>query len=135
MTMTQARTLSISIERNSKEVYEYVFDPENLPQWAPAFSQSLKEYNGAWVVETSDGPMTIRFVERNELGVLDHYVTPSTGQKVLNPMRVIPNGFGSEVMFTLFQLPEMSDEKFAEDAKLVESDLKRLKSQLEAQCL
>lgn len=75
--------------------------------------------------------MTIKFVERNELGVLNHYVTLSTGQRVLNPMRVIPNGYGSEVMFTLFRLPEMSDEKFAQDAKLVESDLKNLKNQLE----
>ncbi|MDY0395627.1 hypothetical protein RWE15_15855 [Virgibacillus halophilus] len=75
--------------------------------------------------------MIIRFVERNKLGVLDHYVTISTGQEILNPMRVIPNGSGSEVMFTLFQSTEISDEKFAEDAKLVESDLKTLKDKLE----
>ncbi len=131
MTMTKTNTLSVSIERNPKKVYEFILSPENLPKWAPAFSQSIKESDGEWVVETPDGPMAIRFVERNELGVLDHCVTLSTGQRVLNPMRVIPNGSGSEVMFTLFQLPEMSNEKFAEDCSLVESDLKTLKNHLE----
>jgi len=35
-------------------------------------------------------------------------------------MRVLPNGAGSEVTFTLFQLPEMSDQTFSEDAGMVE---------------
>jgi hypothetical protein len=32
---------------------------------------------------------------------------------------------------TLFQLPEMSDEQFAEDARMVERDLRALKTVLE----
>jgi hypothetical protein len=46
-------------------------------------------------------------------------------------MRVLSNGSGSEVVFTLFQLPEMSDEQFAEDTAMVERDLKTLKNVLE----
>jgi hypothetical protein len=75
--------------------------------------------------------MKIRFVERNDFGVLDHYVSPTPGQEVLNLMRVVPNGTGSEVIFTLFQLPEMSNDRYAEDLGMVERDLKVLKSVLE----
>ena len=46
-------------------------------------------------------------------------------------MRVVPNGAGSEVTFTLLRLPEMSDQKFAEDAGMVQRDLRTLKSVLE----
>jgi len=53
------------------------------------------------------------------------------GQSVLNPMRVVANGDGSEVMFTLFQLPGMSEEQFATDAGMVEADLRTLKTVLE----
>ena len=35
-------------------------------------------------------------------------------------MLAIANGKGSEIIFTLIRQPEMSDEKFAEDAKWVE---------------
>jgi hypothetical protein len=38
-------------------------------------------------------------------------------------MRVIKNGEGSEVIFTLFQTADMPDDKFAEDAKSVKHDL------------
>lgn len=46
-------------------------------------------------------------------------------------MRAVPNGSGSEVIFTLFRLPDMSDAKFAEDAGMVERDLKTLKCVME----
>jgi hypothetical protein len=35
-------------------------------------------------------------------------------------MRVIANGTGSEVLFTLFRLPDMTVEAFARDAEWVE---------------
>lgn len=66
--------------------------------------------------------MNIRFVEKNDFGVLDHYVSFMSGQEIINPLRVIPNGAGCEVMFTLFQQPDMSNEKFSEDAGMVERD-------------
>lgn len=46
-------------------------------------------------------------------------------------MRVVPNGKGAEVVFTLFHLPNMSDQKFQKDAALVDRDLKTLKRLLE----
>jgi hypothetical protein len=73
----------------------------------------------------------VRFVERNALGVLDHDVLPESGATVHVPMRVIPNGSGSEVVFTLFRAPNVSDQKFSEDASWVEKDLNTLKRLLE----
>jgi hypothetical protein len=46
-------------------------------------------------------------------------------------MRVIANGTGSEVLLTLFRLPDMTVEAFARDAEWVERDLKALKELLE----
>lgn len=75
--------------------------------------------------------MQLRFAEKNDFGVLDHYVTTAQGVEIYVPMRVVPSGSGSEVMFTLLRMPGMSDKQFAEDAGLVEQDLKTLKSILE----
>ncbi len=41
-------------------------------------------------------------------------------------MRVFPNNDGSELVFTLYRRPNVSDEEFAEDAKAVEKDLAKL---------
>jgi hypothetical protein len=46
-------------------------------------------------------------------------------------MRVVKNDDGSEIIFTVFQPPEMTDEMFAQDIKIVEKDLNQLKTIME----
>ncbi len=75
--------------------------------------------------------MKLRFARRNDFGVLDHYVTVFPGVEVYVPMRVVPNGQGSEVMFTLFRSADMSDEKYGEDMRWINHDLQNLKNVLE----
>ena len=77
------------------------------------------------------GRVKVKFAEKNRFGVLDHEVTLPSGVKVHNPMRVVPNNDGSELVFTLYRRPELSDQEFAEDAKSVEKDLAKLKNLLE----
>ena len=77
------------------------------------------------------GRVNVKFAEKNKFGVLDHDVTLPSGVKVYNPMRVFPNKNGSELVFTLYCRPDVSDQQFAEDAKAVESDLTQLKTVLE----
>ena len=127
----KSRTLSVQIDRPSADVYEFASNPQNLPKWVKSFCLSVKKSGDEWQMETPTGWVGIQFVPANELGVLDHVVTLHDGQSILNPMRVVANGEGSEVMFTLFQLPGMTDEQFAKDAGMVEADLQILKSVLE----
>ncbi len=130
--MMHSRTVTYSINRPPSAVYEFASNPDNLPQWVRSFCLSVKKAGDNWQMETPTGWIEIRFVTANEFGVLDHVVTLPDGQSVLNPMRVVANAKGSEVMFTLFQLPGMSDEQFAKDAGMVEADLQTLKTVLES---
>jgi hypothetical protein len=126
-----ARHIGVSIERPASEVYAFVVNPENLPRWAEGLSGSIENVDGEWIAESPMGKVTVRFAETNELGVLDHDVTLESGVGFHNPMRVVPNGDGSELVFTLFRQPEMSDEAFAADAAAIERDLAALKRLLE----
>lgn len=130
-TLPRSRTLSVSIACPPDQVYRFVSDPRNLPTWAHGLGQSVRKSGEDWIVETPQGPMKVRFAATNDLGVLDHYVTVAPGVEIYIPIRVLASGDGSELIFTLFQLPEMSDEKYAEDARLVEQDLRTLKGILE----
>jgi hypothetical protein len=130
-TMLSSRTLSVTIRCDPGKVYEFVTNPENLPKWAQGLGGSVRKQGPDWMVDTPQGPMKIRFADRNSFGVMDHYVTTPSGDEVHVPMRVLANGSGSEVIFTLFRLPDMSDEKYAEDMRLVERDLRALKDLLE----
>jgi hypothetical protein len=123
--------ISERIDRHAAEVYEYASDPANLPEWAPGLGSSVENVDGHWIVETPSGRVGFAFVEPNKYGVLDHHVTMPSGELIYNPMRVIPDHDGCEVVFTLRRLPDMSDEDFVRDTGLVQADLTRLKHVLE----
>jgi hypothetical protein len=127
----KSKTITVSIEAPPDVVYAFASDPVNFPQWAPSFARSIALVDGEWVVQTANGPVNIRFVARNNFGILDHYVRLASGLELYNPIRVIANGEGSEVIFTLFHTPDMSEAQHEEDAKLVEGDLRTLKGVIE----
>jgi hypothetical protein len=128
---SESRYLSEWIDRPAAEVYEYASDPANLPQWALGLGSSVEKVDDQWFVETPEGRVGFAFAARNDYGVLDHYVTLASGEVVYNPMRVIADKNGCEVVFTLRRPPGMSDEDFQADADAVTADLTRLKQMLE----
>jgi hypothetical protein len=103
-----------------------------MPRWATGLSSSMRPEGDAWVAETESGPVRVRFAPRNGFGVLDHEVELASGARIPIPMRVIPHGEESEVLFTLFRVEGMSDEEFDRDAEWVRRDLETLKALLEA---
>lgn len=127
----RSKTISLFIAAAPERVYEFASAPDKLLLWAPSFCQSVEHVGDDWVVHSPLGRVVFAFVARNDLGVLDHTVTLADGVKVVNPMRVIANGAGSEVMFTLFQRGDMSDRQFEEDAGMVLNDLQTLRRLLE----
>ncbi|MFA5039273.1 MAG: SRPBCC family protein [Candidatus Omnitrophota bacterium] len=127
----KSKTVTITIQSEPKKVYDFVSDPTHLPLWAKTFCRSVKQTDGEWVIDTPQGPTKIRLADKNDFGVLDHYLEPPAGGVVFVPMRVLPNGGGSEVVFTVFQLPGATDESYEKDVRLVEQDLKNLKKYLE----
>jgi hypothetical protein len=129
--LREVRNISMSIQRSPTDVYTFASNGENLPRWASGLGQSVRNVGGEWVADGPLGRVRVRFARPNDLGVLDHDVALESGATVHNPMRVVPNGDGSTVIFTLLRLPGVSDQKFADDAKWVEKDLTTLKHLLE----
>lgn len=134
--MHEVQHVSVYIARGPAEVYEFAADPRNLPRWAAGLARSEVTRDGdAWIVEAPFGKARVRFVGWNALGVMDHDVELTSGVTIHNPMRVVPNGQGSEFIFTLIRQPGMSDAQFAQDKKAVEKDLRTLKDLLERESL
>ncbi|MFG2684020.1 SRPBCC family protein [Streptomyces sp. NPDC048392] len=129
----ESRHLGIHIARTVNDVYAYVSDPANLPAWAQGLGGSIEKIADEWIADSSPmGRVTVVFAPRNDLGVLDHYVTLPSGETVYNPVRVIADDSGSEVVFTLRRRPGTTDADFERDADMVFADLARLKELLES---
>jgi uncharacterized protein YndB with AHSA1/START domain len=127
----EARTVSVSVDRSPADVYEYAADPRNLPRWS--FIEAVAPSDdGRWEATVPGGGRSLfTFAPPNELGVLDHDVVVSEEHVVHVPMRVVANQGGSEVLFTAYRQPGMSDADFAADIAAVEKDLATLKTVLE----
>ena len=126
--------VSVSIDRPPADVYAYAAEPANLPRWAAGLSTStaIRAEGDALVVDSPMGTVRVQFVPRNALGVLDHDVILPSGEVVHNPLRVIANASGSEVVFTIYQRPGMSADDLARDVAAVEADLRALARLLDA---
>lgn len=128
----RSRHVSVVINVEPARVYDFAAEPDNLPRWAAGLATSEVTRRGdELLVESPMGTVTVRFVPRNTLGVVDHEVVLPTGDTVLNPLRVLAHPQGAEVVFTIRQLA-MSDDEFDRDTQMVEKDLAQLKSLLEA---
>ncbi|WP_309784111.1 MULTISPECIES: SRPBCC family protein [unclassified Caballeronia] len=132
MQPAESKTISISIQRSPQDVYEFMSQPASFARWASGLGKPLGNEGTVWRFEGENGPVIVRFTERNAFGVLDHVVELHDGTEVRVPMRTVANGTGTEVLFTLFRVPGMSDDKFAADAQWVFRDLNTLKALLEA---
>ncbi len=128
-TMT-ARIIHTSIERDWREVMLHG-RPREDAALATGLSSGLTR-DGDGVDRTrASRHARVRFVADNEFVVVDHLVTLGNGARVHNALRVVPNGDGAEVMFTLLRQAGMTDAQFADDAAGSKRILPRSKSILE----
>ena len=124
--------VATTIDRSAEEVYTFVSDPRNLPAWAAGLAEQEVEYvDDEWVVLSPMGRVRVAFARANAFGVADHDVTLPSGEVVTNPLRVIPNGSGCDVIFTVHRRKGMSPAEFAADIDAVTADLATLRALME----
>ncbi|HVK91296.1 MAG TPA: SRPBCC family protein [Mycoplana sp.] len=132
MNLMPARIIHCTIACDWREVYGFASRPENMPEWASGLASGLTPDGEDWIADGGPvGTVRVRFAPQNAFGVIDHTVAMADGRVVHNALRVVPNGDGAEVMFTLLRLPGMDDAAFEADAAHVARDLQALKDLME----
>jgi uncharacterized protein YndB with AHSA1/START domain len=99
----RAETRSISISAPPEAVLRVLADPDNLPRWAPAFARAVRIEDGQLLVDTGQGELAIHLAVSRPQGTVDLVSAAAPGRGAFS--RVIPNGEGSEYLFTLFFAP------------------------------
>ena len=130
----RADTKSVEIQSSPSQVFEFLATPENLPRWAIGFAKAVTRVGDQWVVTTGGGMMTVRVDADPRTGTIDFYLAPPAGIEAMAASRVVPNGAGTEYVFTQFQAPGMPEEIFAKNVRALEHELTVLKALLEVEC-
>ena len=128
----RADTQTISIDAPPDKTVRFLSNGANLPRWAVGFAKSVSAADDWWRVTTGSGEVDLRIDSDERTGVVDFVM--ARGVEIVAASRVIPRGRASEVVFTQFQGPGMSDAMFEKNIQAVGHELRVLKSILEVEC-
>lgn len=126
----RAETRTISIDAPPDAVLRLVGDPTRLPDWAPNFARSVRREGEYWTVDDGTQTRTIAVLVDPEAGTADLLAPDDHRRGAFS--RVLPNGSGSEFLFTLF-FPGGTDEAaVAGQMAVVEEELRTVRALCEA---
>lgn len=109
----QARTVTAVLDAPREQVFRYLADVKNLPDWATEFARELKFEDGKAKVINGLGEFYFSIESDPGTGVIDMYAGPTEEELAVFPTRVVGLPGGKVAYsFTMFQGPEMPDELF-----------------------
>jgi hypothetical protein len=109
----RSETVSTTLDAPHDEVFEYMSEIENLPEWATEFARELRRDGEDYKVVNGLGEFYFAIETNEETGVIDMFAGPTKAEMGVFPTRVValPGG-RSAYTFTMFQAPGMPDELF-----------------------
>lgn len=132
MNLYRFDTVSVSIDTSPEEVWRFVSDLNNWKLFSD-FGKNLDKISDTeWVAHTSQGDVRVIPAFDKEKLLLDHWCILPSGDKQYIPYRVVPNGYGSELIMTNQQTSSVSDKDYAEQLKWMKKELETIKKILEA---
>src|SRR4051794_16795839 len=109
--MNLAHTRSIAIAAPPEALVALLADGNRLPEWAPDFAAEIRAEGDHWLVGSGDGQFRIRIRSSADLGTID--ILSAENDRAGAFGRVIPNGEGSEFLFTLLFPPDTDGQAIA----------------------
>src|SRR6056297_3409246 len=135
--MNPTRTLSVDIAAPFPTVMSELESPLSHPTWATEFfageAESLEGGEVRVTVPRLGGECRMKIDARADFGLVDIYLAPIDAPfgKPL-PVRVLENGGGATVLWTLTRFPGMPDDSFEAGCASMQKELTALKTKLEA---
>ncbi len=127
-------TRAVTVRRPFAAVVAYLTDPLRYSEWAiDYFTSPVTEIDEqTYRVTTVAGDRRLRVDVDAERGVIDLYLAPlDSAFSYPLPIRVLTNGDGADVLFTLTREPELSDAEWDSSLLALENELGAIKRLLE----
>jgi Polyketide cyclase / dehydrase and lipid transport len=124
-------TTSITIQAPPGEVHAFLAEPDNLTRWAPGFAQAVRADGDELVVTSNGGDVRMAMSTSPTYGTVDMVTAADRRLGVF--VRILPNGEGSECVFSLAFPDDTPDEAVTGQMAVVAAELSTIKSLTEAQ--
>lgn len=130
-------TASVVVDAPRDEVFAYLADIRNTPEWATEFIQDFQVIDDRRAnAVTEVGKMVYHQQSYPETGVIDIRVGPTEETLSLFPARVVnlPGG-QCAFLFTLFQSPNQPDQAFDAGFSSLQRELENVRQHFEARAI
>jgi hypothetical protein len=101
-------------------------------RYAPGFAKSVVREGDGWLLESARGPLRLTPAINADLGTVDFHLTAVNGTPSAVFTRALPNGSGTEFVFTLFLQSTAPDSAVAEQSDILSQELQLLKELCES---
>jgi hypothetical protein len=109
----RSETVTTVLPASREEVFAYMAEIENLPEWATEFARELRHDEHGYAVVNNLGEFRFEIRADRETGVIDMLAGPTADEMSVFPTRVVELGERrTAFIFTMFQAPGMPDELF-----------------------
>ncbi len=130
-------TASVVVDAPKDEVFAYLADIRNTPEWATEFIQDFQVIDDRRAKAVTEmGEMVYHQQSYPETGVIDISVGPTEEALALCPSRVVDLPRGQcAFLFTLFQSPNQPDQAFDAGFISLQRELENVKQHFEARAI
>jgi hypothetical protein len=120
----RSETVTAVLQAPANEVFDFLADIENLPEWATEFARRLERRGDDYLVANGLGEFYFELRADRATGVIDMFAGPTKHEMAVFPTRVValPDG-SSAFTFTMFQASGMPDELFASQHASLQREL------------
>ncbi len=119
-----SRTHSTTVAAWHADVFAYLSQSANIPEWAPGFARDVRVDGDDVLVTNDDGERRVRVQLNEEFGIVDFLAVRADGLRLSSTIWIVATGaHATEVLFTLFRIPGEYDENFAERAEVIPGEL------------
>ena len=109
----RSRTVTTVLPAPQREVFAYMSEIENLPEWATEFARELHRDEAGYKVVNNLGEFRFEIRADPDTGVIDMLAGPTAEEMAVFPTRAVALGDDRTAFtFTMFQGPGMPDELF-----------------------
>jgi hypothetical protein len=124
--LRRIETRAISIAAAPHIVLDLVADPRNLPRWAPKFARAIRPDGPDWLIDQGETEARVTVRVSRDAGTVD--LLAATDHRRGAFTRVLPNGSGSEYVFTLFFPIDADEISVTQQMAIVEEELQSVRT-------
>ena len=137
MSTHQTTTLAVTIDAPPQSVAADLADPATHPEWAAEFfdGPATRRDDGSYSarVPLMGGPVRFTVEADTAAGIVDLFLAPEGAPfGAPLPVRLVPNGDGVDVLWTLTRFPGTPDEAWQAGLASMSRELERLRERHES---